>query len=547
MHVLGISGGIRSGNQDGAAVLINNDRIVAAVEEERFTRVKHAPGSLPENGIKYCLDIGGISIKDVNCVVFPGATYDDFENILGEFFEFRFNYAPQIRLIDHHLAHSCSAFYVSGFEEGMILTMDLSGDNKSTTMSYGKDGRIEELSYFMKPNSLGLFYSIITEYLGFQYDSDEYKVMGLASYGRPDVDLNWLLRTGTKAGQYVFDAQYATATIKPGASHPSRQLRLGSKKLWDRLGQPRRKEEPIVSHHADVAASSQKQLEQVAVDLVTWLHKETSSGNLCLAGGVALNCVMNQKLRSLPFVDQLFIQPAASDAGLALGGALAIASESGYHFPKMEHVFYGPSFSDQEIGRDISTFNLFYDHRKDVAKKTADALVQGKIVGWFQGRLEYGPRALGARSILADPRDERMKDKVNELVKFREEFRPFAPSILLEYVHDYFENAGNDPFMIITCTVREEKGQLIPAVIHVDNTARVQTVDKATNPLFYEVISEFYKKTGVPVVLNTSFNIKGQPIVLNPQQAISTFFGTGMDCLAIGSFFMEKKNGNKKS
>ncbi|MFQ6134344.1 MAG: carbamoyltransferase [Nitrososphaerales archaeon] len=514
--------------------------MLAAVEEERFTRNKHAPGMMPENGIRYCLKEAGILIQDVDCVVFPGATYENFTEILAGFFKFRFKHSPPIRLVDHHFAHASSAFYVSGFDEAMVLTLDLSGDNRSTTLSYGVDGKITEITDFRKPNSLGLFYSIITEYLGFQYDNDEYKVMGLSAYGKPTYDLSWFLQSNGETGSYTFNSEYASESIRPGKSHPSRQLKLGNDKLWERLGQPRRKDEPITRHHEEMAASAQRHLEKVAVDLVTWLHRKTGSRNLCIAGGVGLNCVMNQRLRALPFIDQVFIQPAASDAGLALGGALAVAVENGLRFSKMVHTLYGALYSDEEIESEISKFKLPHKHCDDVAKMAAQAVSEGKIVGWFQGRMEYGPRALGARSILADPRDASMKDKVNELVKFREEFRPFAPAILVEFVDEYFVDGCESPFMILTFDVREDKKLVIPAVVHVDDTARVQTVDKKTNPLFHRLIQEFYKTTGVPVVLNTSFNIRGQPIVLNPQQAISTFYGTGMDCLAIGNYFLTK-------
>lgn len=540
MYILGISGGIRPGNQDSAAALIRNNEILAAVEEERFTRNKHAPGLLPENSIRYCLKLAKISIENVDCVVFPGATYENFTEILGGFFRFRFKYLPPIQLIDHHLAHASSAFYVSGFDEAMILTMDLSGDNKSTTMSCGKDGKIERLAESQKPNSLGLFYSIITEYLGFQYDDDEYKVMGLSSYGKPDYDLNWLVHSDPGNGTYQLDPQYVSSSIGVGVSHPSRQLKLGSDKLWNRLGQPRRRDEPITSHHANVAASAQKQLEKVATDLATWLHHKTGMSELCIAGGTGLNCVMNQRLRMLPLIEKMFVPPVPNDAGLALGGALAVAVEAGFRFSRLRHAFYGPSFNNEEIEKYLETFKVQYVRCNGIAKVAADAIAKGKIVGWFQGRMEYGARALGARSILADPRDASMKDKVNELVKFREEFRPFAPAILVERLAEYFVDAYEDPFMIYAPKVQEEKKRHIPAVVHVDGTARLQSVDKVNNPLFYEVIDEFYKISGVPVVLNTSFNIKGQPIVLNPQQAISTFYGTGMDCLAIGNFFLEK-------
>ncbi len=540
MNILGISGGVRSGNQDSAAAIIKDGKIVAAAEEERFNRIKHSPGLLPEDAIRYCLKEANLSIREIDFVTFPGATYENFTEILSEFFELRFKYSPKIKLIEHHYAHATSAFCVSGFDEANILTMDLSGDNRSTTLSHAKDGKITRLKEFLKPNSLGLFYSAITEYLGFQYDTDEYKVMGLASYGKPTYDLSWFVSSNPTDGTYQVNPEFFREGIKPGVSHPSRQLKLGSEELWAKLGSPRRKDEPLTEHHANVAASAQRHLERAAIDLVTWLHKETGSRSLCLAGGVALNCVMNQRLRALNFIDEVFIQPAAGDSGLSLGGALAIAAENGQRFPKLRHVFLGPLFTDEQIEKELKVFKVPFKRVDNIAKETAKAVVDGKIVGFFQGRMEFGPRALGARSIIADPRDANMKDKVNELVKFREEFRPFAPAILVEHVKEYFSDGTDDPFMIITSDTVESKKKIIPAVVHVDGTARSQTVDKVSNPAFYTVIEEFYKMTGVPVVLNTSFNIKGQPIVMNPQQAISTFFGTGMDCLAIGNMFLSK-------
>jgi carbamoyltransferase len=390
-----------------------------------------------------------------------------------------------------------------------------------------------------RPNSLGLFYSILTQLLGFQRDNDEYKVMGLASYGKKEVDLSWLLSYG--GGEYRFHHEDFMVPMGPMQPFPSKQEGIYADRLVERLGKARLKEETLEQRHMDLAYSAQKTLERAVTDLVTWLHKETGSRNLCIAGGVGLNCVMNQRLLALPFVDRIYVQPAASDAGTAIGAALEVVAEHGFQPEVMDHVYTGPSFSDEEIQRALDSYKVPYRREQDICRFAAEKLAQGSIVSWFQGAMEFGPRALGNRSILADPRDPAMKDRINATIKFREDFRPFAPAVLEEKVGEYFLDGVASPFMTLTFDVREEKRSQIASITHVDGTARIQTVSARTNPLFHRLISEFGRITGIPMLINTSFNVKGQPIVCTPRDAVSTFYMTGMDYLVLGNHVLAKQ------
>ena len=537
MYVLGISGGFRAGNMDGAACLIHNNTIIAAAEEERFIRVKHAAGLIPLQAIHYCLREACIDIKNIDALVFAGATYTDIKDKLERYFTFKFGYCPKIYLIEHHLAHAASAFFVSGFDEANILTMDLSGDGIATLMSYGCQGKITKIKQFTRPNSLGAFYNIITQYLGFNRNNDEYKVMGLASYGKPVFDLTWLLKK-TSDG-YLFN-QEAMVEVKQGDSFPSMQEPVYSRKFLKKFTKPRLPGSPITSYHMNFAASGQRLLENVICNLVREIHHKSGSRNICIAGGVGLNCVANAKVRKLPFIDNVFISPAASDAGLAMGCALQYATEKGFTFDKLTHAYWGPGYSNKEIENTLNHIKCNYSRCADIPKAIAKKLIEGRIIGWFQGRMEYGPRALGARSILGDPRRKNMKDRINHVVKFRESFRPFAPSVLAEKAADYFENAAEAPFMTLNFDVIKKCQKQIPAVVHVDGTSRVQTVAEKDNPTYYHLIKEFYKLTGIPIVLNTSFNVREEPIVCTPFQAVATFYESGLDCLAIGDFILEK-------
>jgi carbamoyltransferase len=538
-YVLGISGGIRSGHHDAAAVLYHGGRLLAGGEEERFLRIKHAEGRLPENAIRFCLASAGITLKDVKTVAYGYATVPGMQTRLRDFLELKFGHSPEIRLVPHYLAHAASAYRVSGFEDAMILSADVSGDSVSTLLSRGQGDRITPVKTILRPNSLGLFYSMLTQILGFQRDNDEYKVMGLASYGRNEVDLSWLL--SHEAGDYRLNHEEYLVSVGQNQAFPSKQEGIYTERLVQRLGRPRLKEEPLTQAHMDLAYSAQKTLERAVIDLVGWLHRETGSRSLCIAGGVGLNCVMNQRLLALPFVDRIFVQPAASDAGTAVGAALEVLAERGVAPERMDHVFVGPSFSNEEIARALDSFKVPYRREEDVCRFGAEKIAQGAIVGWFQGAMEFGPRALGNRSILADPRDPSMKDRINATIKFREDFRPFAPAVLEEKVEEYFVGGVPSPFMTLTFDVQEEQKKRIASITHIDGTARIQTVSAATNPRFHRLISEVGRVTGIPMVINTSFNVKGQPIVTTPRDAISTFYMTGIDHLILGDHVLSKE------
>jgi carbamoyltransferase len=539
MVILGICGGIRSGHHDPAAVLYRDGKLVAAAEEERFLRIKHSEGRLPENAIRFCLSQAGLSIRDVDCVAYGYATVPGMDQRLKDYFILKFGYSPEIRLIRHFMAHAASAYRVSGFPDANILSADVSGDSVSTLLSFGKGTEIRIIKSVPRPNSLGIFYSLLTQVLGFQRDNDEYKVMGLASYGKQEVDLSWLLQFG--GGEYKLNYEDYMVKVGPNQAFPSKQEGIYSKRLIERLGPPRLKEEPLTQRHKDLAFSAQKTLERVVIDLVKWLHEQTGSRNLCIAGGVGLNCVMNQRLLALPFVDRVYVQPAASDAGTAIGAALEVLAERGVQPETMTHVYTGPSFDNEEIQRALESYRVSYRREEDVCRFAAEKLAEGCIVAWFQGAMEFGPRALGNRSILADPRDPAMKDRINATIKFREDFRPFAPAVLEERVAEYFTDGVPSPFMTLTFDVRREKQEQIASITHVDGTARIQTVSRETNPRFHRVISEFGKLTGIPMVINTSFNVKGQPIVCTPRDAVSTFFMTGMDHLVLGDYVLSKR------
>jgi carbamoyltransferase len=537
MNILGICGGIRLGNWDSAAALVRDGEVVAAAEEERFTRVKHAPGCLPTQAIRFCLRQGGLDVRDVDVVVFPGRTYTNMRERLADYFRFAHGHAPAIELCDHHTAHAASAYTTSGFADSLVVTFDFSGDRRATSISRGSGRNLELLASWEFPRSLGLYYAMITQHLGFDFGEDEYKVMGLASYGRPSVDLSWLLRS--RPGDYELAADILRPT---GEGEPplSPQERFYADALEKRLGPGRRKGAPLEAAHRDLAASAQQLLETTVLELVKPFAGRSGSRNLCLAGGVAMNCVMNQKLAESGLFDAVYVPPVAGDAGLALGAALLYAAARGETNGRLASAALGPSYSDDEIRHALDEVGARYRDVSDPAQVAAEAIAQGKVVGWYQGRMEYGARALGHRSIVADPRIAAMKDRVNAVVKFREGFRPFAPSVVEASAPEYFENVYDSPFMTATFTVRPDARDKIPAVTHADGTARVQTVSADAEPLYHRMITEVGKRTGIPVVLNTSYNIKGQPVVENPNQAISTFYGSGLEVLVAGSFVVEK-------
>lgn len=547
---------------DSSACIARDGEVLFAIAEERLSRVKH-DARFPALAIRACLDFAGVGANEVDEVIsgWPHprvnflhdlkgyalhrqpVTYLNLLNSTRQFVSlwhqgggrrrFAHHFAskrPRFRHISHHLAHAISAYAFSGFfDDAAVLVIDGRGAWEATSIWRGRAGRLEHLQTIPWPNSLGLFYAQFTHYLGFEPYSDEWKVMGLAPYGKPGVDLRGFIDA---------DAQpYHVAGFKllQGVEKASTNEKTA-------LGKRRIPESEIDDRHKDIAFAVQDACERAMLKLAASAVAKTGCRNLCLAGGVALNSKANGKILTSGLVDQLFVQPAAGDDGVCLGAALAPHLDSGGTLPlrKMRHAYLGPSSSDAEIEKALATYKIRHASMSDPAKTVAGLLASGKIMGWFQGRMEFGPRALGSRSILADPRDPEMTTKVNNAVKFREWWRPFAPSMLAESAADYIESATDSPFMILTAQVKPEKRGVIPAVTHVDGSARPQTVERDVNPLYWKLIGEFGKLTGVPVVMNTSFNLRGEPIVCTPTDAIRTFFSSGMDALAIGSFLVEK-------
>jgi carbamoyltransferase len=543
MDILGISGNFYRGSADAAAVLLRDGRMVAAAEEERFVRVKHAPSQMPDEAIRFCLSRGGIEIDDVDVLAFPQITWADVERNLFEFCEFQFGGRPKtVRLVEHHVAHAASAYRFSGFDEAMILTADWSGDGIAAILAAGERGDIKVLDRLPAPaGSLGIYYALITQFLGFRKWDDEYKVMGLASYGEPDTDLSWLLR-GDGERAFALDESALNETLRrPYPSLHGLQQPSFSPAVVERLGPHRVPGTPITERHRNLAASAQRRLEEVAVHLIRALHAETGFRNLCVAGGVGLNCSMNGALLALDCVDSIYVPPVPNDSGIALGAAAEVATQEGFALDRLDHASWGPEYDAEEIRRILERSKVPFEEHPDVADFAARAIADGRIVGWFQGRMELGARALGNRSILADPRRADMRDRINYFVKFREDFRPLAPSLLEERAVDFLVGAHPSPFMTITFGVQDGKRDLVPAITHVDGTARPQTVADGANPRYRRLIELFDGLTGVPVVLNTSLNVRGDPIAMKPEDALATFYSTGLDHLVIGDFVLSKE------
>ncbi|MBI4183669.1 MAG: carbamoyltransferase [Proteobacteria bacterium] len=557
MIVLGIHTG--SGHDSAAAILVDG-RLVASVEEERLTRRKH-DGAFPHKAIDFCLSAAGVRADEVDHVAHGWHPYAALARRLGflarglpgrgalrrawfvatltrvslsaeRALRRRF---PRARLhrVEHHLAHAASAFFCSPFERAAIISYDGRGEWATGLVARGEGNRIARLRERHYPNSLGLLYTAVTHFLGFE-SNDEYKVMGLSSYGEPEfLDLFARILGLDREGFYRVDTSWLS---HPGYAPVPWGRNYFSARMVERFGPPRASGEPVRTVHKNLAKSLQRAIEDLGVGMASRLRAETGLADLGLAGGVALNGLMNHRIKTEAGFDRLFIPPAASDGGVALGAALWVQHQV-LGAPRrfvLEHAYWGPSFADEAIAAEIDAYRL-PSRRLPSPERTAAGLIAGnRIIGWFQGRSELGPRALGNRSILADPRDKANKDNVNARIKFREEFRPFAPSVLEERAAEFFPAIGASPYMLQICPVAAAKKALIPAVVHVDGTARPQTVSRATNPRYYGLIERFAEVTGVPVVLNTSFNVKGEPIVDSPADAIRCFYSTGLDYLILG-------------
>jgi carbamoyltransferase len=580
--------GINAYHPDSSAALIKDGQLIAAAEEERFNRIKHWSG-FPTEAIKYCLNAGGITFGDLDYVCInrnssanllkkmeyiitkrPSISFlrsrllnrNKIVNIRDEFCsKFDINkkkLKAEFKFVEHHRAHIASSYLVSPFQEAALISVDGFGDFSSCIMGIGRNNEIKILKTITFPHSLGLFYSMITQYLGFPEYGAEYKVMGLAPYGKPKY-LNKMREIVhiNKNGMFKLDIEFFRyygegAEMSWNNTAPSMGQAF-TDKLINFLGPSRKPGEEIMQKHKDIAASLQAMYEEAFFSLLNWLYVKTKLKNLCVAGGCAMNSVANGKIFYMTPFEDIFIQPAAGDAGGAIGAAFYVWDTLLGNERKflMEHAYWGPDFNKDEISKCIEMKNKELIEEKCIIEKledknllcqqTSQAIADGKVVGWFQGRMEWGPRALGNRSIVCDPRRVDMKDILNLKIKRRESFRPFAPSILRESVKDWFETDYDAPFMLQVYQIKEEKQKEIPAVTHVDGSGRLQTITKKQNSLYYTLIKEFEKITGVPIVLNTSFN-ENEPIVCRPEEALDCFLRTKMDILVLDCFYIERRN-----
>ena len=599
MYILGIS----AFYHDSAACLLKDGEIVAAAQEERFTRKKHDQ-SFPNNAIKYCLEQLNISASQIDNVVFYEKPFVKFERLLETYLAFAprgfksfakampiwikdklfqksalinhlkatldedINWQERLLFSEHHLSHAASAFYPSPFESAAVLTLDGVGEWTTTSLAVGKGSELKVLKEIHFPHSLGLLYSAFTYYTGFKVNSGEYKIMGLAPYGEPrfaDLIKEKLISVA-EDGSFQLDMSYFNYATGLTMTNKKFNILFG--------GPPRSPETELTQREMDLAASIQKVTEDIVIKLAKGISKETGEKNLCLAGGVALNCVVNGILMRKRVFDNVWIQPAAGDAGGALGAALSIwylhhkkKRKVSSGLDSMKGAYLGPDFEDKEIESTLKACGAIYKklEEEDLIEMVAAALADKKAIGWMQGRMEFGPRALGSRSIIADPRSKIMQKQLNIKVKYRESFRPFAPSVLREHVNDWFDHDADSPYMLIVADVQKDKRlamtpdeeklfgidklnvprSSVPAITHIDYSARIQTVHADTNPKYHALISKFKEKTGCPIVVNTSFNVRGEPIVCSPMDAFKCFMGTELDILAIGNYLLIKEEQNE--
>lgn len=549
MNILGITAPI---SENTAACVLQDGKIIAFAEEERFSRIKHAPRAVPKGAIEYCLNEAGISIQEIDFVsvgyesVCRSWAKDILTNLWegnwgkiiaenGAYLEYFIQMErlkqyffsldktgkiwKKLRYVNHHMAHAASAVRFSGFSESVVISLDGVGENNAGLFGCCRNGRIFVFKTVPMNQSLGWLYGNTTEICGFKKHSHEGKLMGLAAYGNVKSDFLKGIAELKADGYY---------------------LKKGWVKRFEKRFRKREKNEEIKQEHKDLAATVQNFLEEAVSRVAESLYKKTKIKNICLAGGVALNCDMNSKIIGLNLFDNIFIQPAANDAGTALGAAAEVYfHQTGNQCEKITNSYYGPNYSQEKIEDILRESKLKYRKISNLSE-IARMIFEGKIVGWFSGRMEFGPRALGGRSILANPSLPDIKDKINSFVKHREIWRPFAPSILKEHANEYFENYYPSPFMLMTFKVRPEKEKKIQAAIHIDKTARVQEVSRETNSRYYELIREFQNISGIPVVLNTSMNDQGEPIAMSPKDALRIFYSTGIDALVLENFILKK-------
>ncbi len=535
MNILGIHGNFGR-EHDPAAVLIQDNKIIAAAEEERFVRYKHAIGLMPDRAIQYCLKEAKIKMEDVDVIAFPRSSWTDFDARLKAYLWYNFGYIPKIEYVDHHTAHAASCYLVSGFDSSLILTLDQSGDKISCAVYRGSKNKLKLVDTIPFPNSLGLFAAYITQYLGFRSNHDEYKVMGLSAYGKPTIDLKELFSSNNGNFKFNHDLLHPEATKRHPVFHTN-QLPMFKDLEYSFLPPRRLRGESLTEEHKNLAASAQKVIEDSIFDLIS-KYKTKEDEYLCLGGGVAENSVVNGKISGSGVFKDVYVAPACGDSGSALGAALYVANQNGFHFQKVVSNKWGPSYDNEYIKNALNAYHINYEFSDSIAEDTAKLLDQQKIVAWFQGRMEFGPRALGSRSLLAAPSDIKMKDRVNQIKK-REEFRPFAPSVLREHQSELFTVDQYSPFMSFTLQTTEVGKSQIAAATHIDSTGRLQSVSKDNSP-YRKLIESFYKRTKVPAILNTSLNSSWEPIVQNPEQALAFFYSSEVEALVLENYIIKK-------
>jgi carbamoyltransferase len=554
MNIIGLSAFFH----DASCCLLQDGKLVAAVQEERFSRIKNDP-RLPIRSFRYCLEAGGIDIIDVDCIAYyespvkklsrqlcmqspicsnPNLSWLDSHRPMREIRE-TLGYEGLIETFDHHLSHAAGSFFFSGFEHAAILVADAVGEWATTSYAVGESNHITIYDEVRFPDSIGLFYSAVTQYLGFKVLSGEYKVMGLAPYGQET-----LVSKLREVIQVIPDGKFKLTAKYFNFSGIGKMF---TDEFVELMGEPPRKpESTITQFHKDTAKSLQIVLEEVLLAQLTYLRTFTDTPDLCLSGGVALNCVANGRILRDSHINRIFVQPAAGDAGSSLGAAaLAYIKQTGERHSKepLTHVYLGPSYNSEEIANIVKSTGLEYtnfrNHYEELVEAIVDYLIDGKVIAWFQGRMEFGPRALGARSIIADPRESGMRDRLNNLVKKREAFRPFAPAILEDVASEHLDLEGPSPFMLSTCQVNSEID--LPAITHIDGSCRPQTVSPSTNPRFAQLLNTFYTRTGCPVLVNTSFNIRSEPIVCSPADALRCLANSGIDVLVLENLIIDRE------
>ena len=572
MKILGLASPF---GHDASAALIIDGKIVAAAEEERFTRNKHASGEMPVHAVSFCLKTAGIRPKDVDCVAYPWSVkalrekrWEHFKRTIfsspsrayKKFFRNQKEFKGQknyinnclkecgfdvkktrIEWVEHHLAHAASSFYPSGFSEAAILSVDGGGEITSTLLGMAGQQKITKIKEIVSPDSLGNFYATITDYLGFQREDGEYKVMGMAPYGDSrKVNLDHIVWWIDQKKTYRCNEDYVWVK----RTKRFRMDKVYSKQMVHEFG-PERAGDSLSEPYIHIAAATQAKLEEITLKLVdAYLTDELKKHKtLCFSGGCALNVSLNRKLLEHPLIERLWVQPASHDAGGSLGAAAYVAAQNGEKIAAMEHVYLGPEFDNKEIEKALQSSGFQFQYVDDICLRVAELLTQGEIIGWFQGKMEWGPRALGNRSIVGNPTIKGTNDRINTIIKFRENWRPFCPSILKEFANDILGSDHPAPFMTLAFKVTPPWRNRIPEAVHVDGTCRPQVVEERLNPKYHRLIKNFYQKTNIPAVINTSLNRRGEPMVCSPEDALTMFKESGLEYLAIGDFLVRKTSG----